>query len=127
IVEAFTKMATNKAAFVSRGDESGTHMKEKAIWKEAATTPEGDWYIESGVGMAEALRLANEKKAYTLTDRATFLSQRQQLQLAILLEGDPLLQNHYAVLLLNPQKHPHLQNEAARKFADYVESPDARE
>jgi tungstate transport system substrate-binding protein len=126
VTEAFAKIAEAKARFVSRGDESGTHVKEKAIWSQAGVQPQGDWYIRAGAGMAAALRIAGEKQAYCLTDRSTFLSQRDRLRLAILNEGDPLLRNVYSVILINPEKHPHVKHEAAKKFADFFASPEAK-
>ncbi|NOX52855.1 MAG: solute-binding protein [Planctomycetes bacterium] len=118
--EAFRRIASQKALFVSRGDESGTHMKEKAIWKQAGIRPEGEWYIPVGSGMAQALRVASEKQAYALTDRGTFLAQRDGLSLSVLLEGDPLLRNPYSVMLVNPDKHPHVKVAAARRFAEFL-------
>ena len=123
IVGALQCLAEAKSPFVSRGDESGTHQKEKALWKQAAVAPSGDWYISAGSGMAAVLRMANEKQAYTLSDRGTFLAQRQKLELFILSEGDPLLRNPYAVLLVSAAKHPHIQRNAARQFLDFLVSP----
>src|SRR5262249_51891958 len=88
---AFRQIAKAKAPFVSRGDESGTHIKEQDIWKKAGIEPSGDWYIRAGTGMAHALRMANEKQAYILTDRGTFLALRGELKLAVLTQGDELL------------------------------------
>jgi tungstate transport system substrate-binding protein len=119
ITEAFSRIADEVAPFVSRGDESGTHQKEKEIWKKAGQDPQGAWYIQAGTGMAQALRMANEKQAYTLADRATFLTLRNELELVILTERDPLLQNDYAVLVVSSTKHPHVKVEAARQFADF--------
>jgi tungstate transport system substrate-binding protein len=124
--EAFARIARKRSPFVSRGDQSGTHVKEKAIWKTAGIQPRGDWYIEAGAGMGQVLRMAHEKSAYTLTDRATFLAQRQGLELAILCEGDPSLVNQYSVIRVNPDRHPHIQTEAARKFADFLLAPATR-
>jgi len=126
VTEAFAKIAEAKARFVSRGDESGTHVKEKSIWSQAGVQPEGDWYIRAGAGMAAVLRIASEKQAYCLTDRSTFLAQRDKQRLAILNEGDPLLRNVYSVILINPEKHPHVKHEAAKKFADFFASPEAK-
>lgn len=85
ITVSFARIAKAEAPFVSRDDGSGTHQKEQSIWQMSATVPEGRWYIEAGLGMAQALRMASEKGAYTLSDRGTFLSQRDSLELAILL------------------------------------------
>ncbi len=119
-VEALRKLAAASATFVSRGDKSGTHVKEQALWKRTGIEPQGDWYLKAGSGMAETLRIAEEKSAYTLTDRATYLTQRSKLSLAILAEGDVLLRNPYAVVQMNPAKFPHLNHSAAQEFIDYV-------
>ena len=84
IAEAFRQIARSDSPFISRGDESGTHMKEKKIWNAAGIEPQGEWYVRAGSGMAEALRMASEKRAYTLSDRGTFLAQRERLDLTIL-------------------------------------------
>src|SRR5262249_52377188 len=125
--DAFARIAQKAARFVSRGDESGTHQKERAIWRQAGIQPQGEWYIRAGAGMAHALRLASEKRAYTLTDRRTFLAQRKALELAALSEGDPLLLNRYSVITVNPEKHPHVRKEAARKFADFLLAADTQQ
>lgn len=121
--QAFARLAQSKSPFVSRGDDSGTHGKEKTIWQKANLKPEGDWYIQAGAGMAETLRLASQKRAYTLTDRASYLTLRKRLDLVILLQGDPALENRYSVILVNPEKRPHVQAEAARKFQAFFLSP----
>lgn len=86
-VEAYITISANEALFVSRGDDSGTNKKEIAIWEETGTTPQGDWYIESGQGMGETLRIADEKQAYTMTDRGTYLAQQNNLSMIVLVEG----------------------------------------
>lgn len=123
---ALQRIAQTRSPFVSRGDESGTHQKERALWKPAAVAPAGDWYISAGSGMAAVLRMANEQQAYTLSDRGTFLAQRQKLDLVIVSQGDPLLRNPYAVLLVSAAKHPHVQRAAARKLLDFLVSPAAQ-
>ena len=120
IVEAFRRIADAKAPFVSRGDDSGTHMKERRIWTESGVEPAVDWYIEAGGGMSAILSIADHKRAYTLTDRGTFLSQCSRLDLEILAEGDPLLQNPYAVIVVNPENHSGINHEAAQKFAAFL-------
>jgi tungstate transport system substrate-binding protein len=126
IAEAFERIADRKAPFVSRGDESGTHKKELAVWRLARIEPQGAWYARAGVGMAQALRMADQKRAYTLTDRGTFLAQRPGLGLVVLSAGDPVLVNTYSVILVNPEKHPHVHAEAARQFADFLASEEGR-
>jgi tungstate transport system substrate-binding protein len=123
IVDSFARIAEHATPFVSRGDESGTHQKEKEIWQKAGRDPNGDWYIRAGTGMAQALRMADEKQAYTLSDRATFLTLQKELELVILVQRDPMMQNDYAVLIVSPEKHPHVKAEAARRFADFLTSP----
>lgn len=123
VTEAFTRIARAEAPFVSRGDESGTHRKEQDIWKRAGIEPKGAWYLQAGTGMAEVLRMAGEKRAYTLSDRGTFLAQGKPTGLVVLSQGDPLLQNQYSVIVVNPEKHPHVRREAAQRFADFLLSP----
>jgi tungstate transport system substrate-binding protein len=116
-VDAFSAIANAKAPFISRGDKSGTNSKELALWKLANITPQGDWYQQSGQGMGATLKIANEKNAYTLTDRATYLANKSQLEaLDIVLEGDNSLLN----------KCPKLNVDGAKAFADYVVSPDGQ-
>ncbi len=124
--EAFTKIADAKSPFVSRADKSGTNTKEIAIWKSANITPAGDWYIESGQGMGATLKIASEKAAYTLTDRATFLANKSTLQLEILVEGEKSLLNIYHVIVVNPGNCPKVNNTGAIAFADYVVSAEAQ-
>jgi tungstate transport system substrate-binding protein len=126
ITAAFARIARQAAPFVSRGDESGTHHKEKAVWKGATVEPRGDCYVRAGAGMGQVLRMAGEKRAYTLADRGTFLALRKGLDLAALSEGDPLLVNQYSVITINPERHPHVRREAAQQFADFLVSPEAR-
>ncbi len=121
--EVFRRIASTKSTFVSRDDESGTHAKELALWKAAKTLPEGSWYLRAGSGMAATLRIANEKQAYTLSDRGTFLAQSKNLDLAILTEGDSLLRNPYAVIVVGITKHPHLNHADAVRFRDFLLSP----
>jgi tungstate transport system substrate-binding protein len=130
VSSAFTQIARRGSTFISRGDESGTHQKEKEIWRRAGIEPKGEWlgewYLQSGAGMGQVLRMADEKRAYTLTDRGTFLALRKGLDLVILCEGDPLLVNQYSVILVNPKKHPHVNKEATQKFADFLLAPETQ-
>ncbi|RMF86936.1 MAG: tungsten ABC transporter substrate-binding protein, partial [Nitrospinota bacterium] len=107
-VEAFQRIAKTQALFLSRGDNSGTHVKEKTLWQEAGITPQGRWYLEAGKGMGATLTMADEKGAYTLSDRGTYLSMKHRLQLPILFAGDPRLFNPYGIIAVNPAKHPHV-------------------
>jgi tungstate transport system substrate-binding protein len=127
IQAALQEIEKTELPFVSRGDESGTHMKETALWQAAGIEPVGEWYIESGSGMAQTLRIANEKQACTLADRGTYLAHRDGLELHIVREGDAVLKNPYAVILIDPKKHPHVQADAARAFADFLTADDTQE
>jgi tungstate transport system substrate-binding protein len=123
---ALTQIAGRQATFVSRGDESGTHKKEQELWRAAALQPAGDWYLRAGAGMGEALRIASERGAYTLADRATFLAQRKGLQLTLLLEGDRALFNPYGVIAVNPKRVPGVNYAGARRFIQFLMSPPAQ-
>jgi tungstate transport system substrate-binding protein len=127
VAKAFTRIARREAPFVSRGDESGTHRKEQAVWQQAGIQPGGSWYIRAGAGMGPVLRMASEKRAYALADRGTFLAQRQQLDLALLVEGDPLLANPYHVIVVAPDRRPRGHHQAARQFADFLLDPRSQE
>jgi tungstate transport system substrate-binding protein len=141
--ETFRRIAAAGAAFISRGDDSGTHKKELQLWKAAGIRPAGplvssrlsmsegaaalpaagEWYLESGNGMEATLRIADEKKAYCLVDRATWLAHRKETDaLALLSEGDPLLFNPYSVLVVSAKKFPWLNVGLATRFADFIRS-----
>ncbi|MCR4407450.1 MAG: substrate-binding domain-containing protein [Anaerolineae bacterium] len=120
-VEAFQKLAESQATFISRGDDSGTHVKEKEIWQKAGVEPAGDWYISAGQGMGEVLTMADEQQAYTLSDRGTYLARTLEgIELEILVEGDPILFNPYGVIAVNPNKGPHIKAELANTFIDWL-------
>jgi tungstate transport system substrate-binding protein len=122
-VDAFKAIAAAQAPFISRGDQSGTNTKELGIWKSASLTPKGDWYINAGQGMGAVLTMADEKSAYTLSDRATYLTQSKKgLELQILVQGDKSLLNPYGVIAVNPDKNPQIQNDLANKFIDWLVS-----
>ena len=125
--EAFQKIAAAQQPFISRGDDSGTHTKELKIWEEAGIEPQGAWYVETGKGMADTLRVASEKKAYTLTDDATYLNLQDDLELEILFEGDPILYNNYHVMNVNPEAYPDVNFEGAQAFNAFCISPEAQE
>ena len=125
-VDAFRRVMDKQAVFVSRGDESGTHQKEKATWASAGTEPAGDWYVRSGQGMGAVLRMADEKRGYALSDRGTFLAQRDKLNLAVVYVGDPAWVNRYAVIPVNPGKHPHVKHDLAKQFAEFLVSDEAQ-
>lgn len=124
--ESFRQIADTASTFVSRGDDSGTHKRELAIWKDVGISPAGDWYLESGQGMGATLRIASEKGGYTLTDRGTYLSLQHTLDLKILLEGDRSLINPYHVLQVNPEKWPAVNHQGAQAWSDFLLSPEAQ-
>ncbi len=119
--DAMKLIAKSASLFLSRGDNSGTNAKEKGLWKGAAVNPEGQkWYQQTGLGMGQTLNVAAEKKGYTLTDRATYLSLKKNLGLEILVEGDGKLLNIYHVIELNAVKWPKVNAQGGRLFADFM-------
>jgi len=121
IVEAFGILSLSKARFASRADESGTHKKELAIWEKAGLMLSGTSYIQVGSGMAETLRVANEKNAYCLTDRGTWLAHKKELTgLGIILEKDPILINYYSVIAVSQAKNPNVNAATAEKFIRFL-------
>jgi tungstate transport system substrate-binding protein len=113
----------SKSRFVSRGDNSGTHNLEKSLWKEAGIQPKGDWYIEAGQGMGATLGIANERGAYTITDRGTLLALGKRVNLPILIEGDKALLNIYSVMEVNPANGPRINAAGGKAFADFMVAP----
>jgi tungstate transport system substrate-binding protein len=129
IVVALKAIAAKAAPFVSRGDRSGTHQAELALWKQAGidiAAQKGPWYREIGQGMGAALNTANAMNAYVLSDRGTWISFKNRGDLAILVEGDTQLFNQYGVMLVNPEKHPHVKKEAGQAFVDWLISPEGQ-
>ncbi|NMC53567.1 MAG: solute-binding protein [Chloroflexi bacterium] len=124
--EALAKIASIEAVFASRGDDSGTHKMELSLWKKAGVEPGGEWYLETGQGMGDTLRIASEKIGYTITDRATYLAQRDILELDILVEGDASLLNIYSVIVVNTEKWPEINVDGANAFADFMISEDTQ-
>ncbi len=124
--EAMHKIAAAQATFVSRGDDSGTHTREKQLWQAAGVTPGGSWYLEAGRGMGEVIIMATEREGYTLSDRGTYIAFGSKTSLKILVEGDDRLFNPYGVIMVNPQKHPHVKQALAEAFLDYLTSSQAR-
>jgi tungstate transport system substrate-binding protein len=120
--EAIKAIAASKSVFISRGDNSGTHTKEKGLWEKAKITPEGTWYVQAGQGMGATLTMAQEKGGYTLTDSATFLSQKDKLKLVIMVRGDTALANPYSVITVSKIKFPQIHFEEAAKFAEFITS-----
>lgn len=126
VKDAFAAIAKAAAPFVSRGDNSGTHQMEKKLWQQAGVTPSGSWYQEVGAGMGQTLNVANEKKGYTLTDRATFLAQKKNLALEPLVEGDAKLLNIYHVMEVNQQKFAKVNSAGAKAFSDFILSAEGQ-
>jgi len=129
ILEALRKVKSATAPFVSRGDRSGTHMAELALWKSSGIEIEkekGPWYRDTGQGMGPALNSASSMNGYILTDRATWISFKNRSDLAILVEGDKRLFNQYGVILVNPVKHKHVKRDMGQAFVDWVVSPDGQ-
>jgi tungstate transport system substrate-binding protein len=122
-VEAMRQIADSQSRFVSRGDESGTNALELRLWKQAGIEPAGEWYIESGTGMGETLTIANERGAYTITDRGTYLALRDRLALPILVEGDKALINIYHVITLNPANGTRINSEGGQAFLTFLLDP----
>jgi tungstate transport system substrate-binding protein len=121
VKEAFKKIAISNAPFFSRGDNSGTNVLEIKLWKAAEVITEGQaWYQQTGLGMGQTLNVSAEKKAYTITDRGTYLSLKKTLGLEILVEGDALLLNVYHVMEVNPTKWPKVNAAGGKAFADFV-------
>ena len=134
-VAALKRLAAHRGAFVSRGDRSGTHQLELGLWRRVSSPPgplslsgEGGrgWYIESGQGMAATLQMADEKRAYTISDRATYLAWRDKVELVPMVEGDPLLYNVYHVMEVNPRNSPRGNTAGARALAAFFVSPEAQ-
>jgi len=120
-IEAFQKIASAGVLFLSRGDNSGTHAKEKEVWKACGINPEGQkWYQQTGLGMGETLNVASEKNGYTLTDRGTYLALKKNLHLDILMEGDAILLNIYHVIEVNPARWPKVNTSGGKAFSDFM-------
>ena len=125
--ESVAKVAASGARFVSRGDDSGTHIREMSLWESAAIEPEGDWYISTGQGMGATLLVAAEMGAYALVDRGTFLAMRERNGLVPQVEGDPLFLNIYSVMETNPQRFSRLNSDGARAFSEFLVGEEAQE
>ncbi len=118
--DALARIAGTQSPFVSRGDQSGTHVKELALFAAAGVEPVGRWYLAAGQGMGPVLQIADEMPAYALADRGTWLARRATLDLHLLYAGDPALSNPYHVMLVDPARHPHVRVDAARAYADFL-------
>jgi tungstate transport system substrate-binding protein len=127
--DAFKAIAAAESLFISRGDKSGTHTKELSLWKKAGIEPAGQkWYLEVGQGMEKTQRIADEKRAYTLSDRGTWLAtkDKDKLDMVIVFEGDPSLFNQYGVMAVNPEKHKHVKYKEAMEFVNWIISKDGQ-
>jgi len=132
VTEAFQAIAETESTFISRGDESGTHTKELAIWDEAGIEPSGEWYREAGSGMGEVLNQANQTPGYTLADRGTFISQQSELDISIRVEGPiergpDLLANPYGIVAVNPGVHENANYDLAMSYIGFITSREGQE
>ena len=125
-LDALKRIAESQSRFVSRGDKSGTHVLELALWKQAGIEPKGAWYIESGQGMGQTLGIAGDRRAYALTDRATFLAFQKRVDLPILVEKDRPLLNVYSVMEVNPANGPRVNARGGKAFADFMLAPETQ-
>ena len=120
VVDAMKKLMSAKVRFVSRGDDSGTHKKELALWKDAKLSPIGNWYIQAGQGMGAVIKMADELMAYTLTDRGTYLAFKNKIHLKVLYEGDEVLFNPYHIMAVNPERFDNVQYGLAKQYIQFV-------
>ncbi|WP_035572026.1 substrate-binding domain-containing protein [Halonatronum saccharophilum] len=127
VVEAFKMINKGQSLFISRGDYSGTHKQELFLWDIAGVKPEGNWYQEVGQGMGSTLMVANEKEAYILIDRSTYLAYRADIDLEIVFEGDSLLYNLYGIMAVNPNRHDNINYKGATKFIKFIVSQKGQE
>lgn len=130
VIKAFRTIKEKQAPFVSRGDRSGTHIAELALWNKDAgieiEKEKGTWYKSIGQGMGAALNMASASNAYVLSDRGTWLSFKNKCDLQIIVEGDKRLFNQYGVILVNPEKHPSVKKDLGQQFIDWLVSPDGQ-
>lgn len=127
VVSAMKKIAQSQSKFVSRGDDSGTDKMEKNYWKIANMKPEGKWYFSAGQGMGEVLQMSGEMRAYTLTDRGTYISYRDKIGLPILLQGDERMFNPYGIIAVNPKKYPDANYKGATELINWITSPQGQQ
>ncbi len=125
-IKAFKKIANNKITFISRGDESGTHIKEKQLWKKVGIIPAGSWYREVGQGMGSVILMTNDLNAYTLADRGTHIAMKNKVNLVICYEGDKSLYNPYGIIAVNPEKHKNINYRDAKSFINWIISPECQ-
>jgi tungstate transport system substrate-binding protein len=126
VKDALNRIERRQAVFVSRGDDSGTHIKERSLWKAAGVQPSGSWYKEAGAGMGTVLTMSSEMGGYTLSDSGTFLSMKEKLQLAEIIEQDPSLLNPYGIIAVNPARYPHVRYIESMMLIGYLTSPEGQ-
>jgi len=124
--EVMKKISSGQSVFISRGDDSGTHKKEMQLWQQVGINPEGQWYYSVGQGMGAVLRMADNRRAYTLTDRGTYLAYQGKVTLEIGYQGDLAFNNSYHVMAINPKKHPHVRFDLAYQYIDYLISAEGQ-
>jgi tungstate transport system substrate-binding protein len=122
VTQALKLLSKQQTEFISRGDDSGTHKKENSLWESAGIKPEGKWYISTGLGMGAALQVADEKQAYILSDRGTYLTFQDKIDLQIVIANHPPLHNPYHVIAVNPKRYPYIKYDLAKKYIDYLTS-----
>jgi tungstate transport system substrate-binding protein len=125
-VDALKRIAETQSRFVSRGDKSGTHVLEQGLWKQAGVLPKGAWYIESGQGMGQTLGIAHDRRAYTISDRGTWLAFQKRISMPILVEKDRPLLNIYSVMEVNPTNGPRVNAAGGKAFADFMLAPETQ-
>ena len=127
VVDAYSLIADGEFTFVSRGDDSGTHRMEMRLWESSSIDPEGQgWYLSIGQGMGDALNMANEQLGYAMTDRGTYVAMKNNLDLVIVLGGDPVLFNQYGVMAVNPDLHPHVKYDYAMIYIEFIMSDEGQ-
>ena len=126
VAGALIRIANSQSDFISRGDDSGTHKKEMALWENANLTPSGSWYVAAGQGMGAVLKIADEKQAYALTDRGTEIAYADKMSLKVLFEGDEVLFNPYHVMAVSPARHSHVKYDLAKKYIAFVTGPEGQ-
>ncbi|MDO8739858.1 substrate-binding domain-containing protein [Candidatus Deferrimicrobium sp.] len=124
--DAFRAVAAKGSPFISRGDESGTHQKEKEVWASAGIAPRGAWYVEAGQGMGEVITMATQKRGYTLSDRGTYIAFRKKTDLVVVRQGDNNLWNPYGIIAVNPKRHAHVKYDLAMELIDFVTGPEGQ-
>ena len=125
-VDALRRIAESQSRFVSRGDKSGTHVLEQALWAQAGVEPKGAWYLESGQGMGQTLGIADDRRAYTLSDRGTYLAFAKRVDLPVLVEKDRPLLNIYSVMEVNPANGPRVNAVGGKAFAEFMLAPETQ-